>query len=130
MSAGSTSRATLPGTFSRRGARRAVAKGVHHVERRLQLAQALGPSRSKRRAPASVGTTLRVVRFKRRMPSFASSRRTASLRLEADAPLIRPPLAKAAGAHYRDISLQIVNLRRHCPLLGTACTDYTALSRD
>ena len=41
-------------------------------------------------APASVGATLRVVRFRSRTPSRVSSLRTASLRLEAPEPLDRP----------------------------------------
>ena len=45
-----------------------------------------GVRRSSSRAPASVGVTLRVVRLSRRTPSLASSRRTASLKVEADTP--------------------------------------------
>src|SRR6266446_300960 len=45
-----------------------------------------GTRRSSRRAPASVGVTLRVVRLRRRTPSRVSNRRTASLRVEAEVP--------------------------------------------
>src|SRR5690242_1585564 len=44
--------------------------------------------------PASVGTTLRVVRFSSLTPSCASSRRTASLRPDALPPVTRAPSRK------------------------------------
>ena len=46
----------------------------------------IGDSLSSNRWPASVGVTLRVVRLSSRVPSLASSRRTASLSAEAETP--------------------------------------------
>ncbi len=48
--------------------------------------ESAGTSRSNRRRPASVSVTLRVVRFISRTPSCSSSRRSASLRVEAETP--------------------------------------------
>ncbi len=85
---GKTIRAALDGTLSL-----SVPVGFSLNPFRTSSAASIslnkGTSFSRRRNPASVGATLRVVRFKRRMPSFASRRRTAILRLEADTPLIR-----------------------------------------
>src|SRR3984885_2058419 len=53
-----------------------------------------GVSRSSRRLPTSVGTTLRVVRLRSLTPSRASSRRTASLSPDALPPLTRAPSRK------------------------------------
>src|SRR5581483_8573767 len=70
--------------------RRSVPKGPLPEAAALSTAAATSPSagtsRSGRRAPASVGVTLRVVRLRRRRPSRASSRRTAALRVEAEPP--------------------------------------------
>jgi hypothetical protein len=49
---------------------------------------------------ASVGAMLRVVRLSSRTPSFISSRRTASLKLEAETPVARA-IAKPTRPYYR-----------------------------
>ena len=110
-------------------ARRPVAKAVHHVERRLDLAQAPGRAAPAGARPASVGTTLRVVRLSSRTPSCASSRRTASLRPDALAPLGACAVAKAPGARHRHEGVQITEIDLHCSPFRTACADCTGLSR-
>ncbi len=88
MIEGSTSLAALTGTFSLR-----VPDGRSRKSLTTSRADSTSPSagtiRSISLAPASVGATLRVVRFSSRTPSRASMRRMASLRLEADLPLSR-----------------------------------------
>jgi hypothetical protein len=85
---GNTMRAALEGTFSL-----SVPVGLSLKPLSTSSAASIslksGVSFSIRRSPASVGATLRVVRFSRRRPSFVSSRRTAILRLDADTPLLR-----------------------------------------
>src|SRR6266702_1407164 len=85
---GKTMRAALDGTLSL-----SVPVGLSRNTFRTSSAASIslnrGVSFSMRRRPASVGATLRVVRFRRRRPSLASRRRTAMLRLEADTPLLR-----------------------------------------
>src|SRR5579859_2521594 len=91
--AGSTSRAALTGTF-----RRNVPMG--RSRKRLTTSMAASTSlsagvrRSSRRCPASVGTTLRVVRLSSLTPSRPSNRRTASLRPDALPPTARAPSRK------------------------------------
>ena len=58
------------------------------------ISPSAGLSRSSRRTPASVGTTLRVVRLSSLTPSCASSLRTASLRPDALMLLWRAPSRK------------------------------------
>ena len=87
---GRTFIATITGTLSL-----SVPRGLERkpltTSSPLSISPSAGASRSSRRWPASVGVTLRVVRLRRRTPSAASSRRTASLKAEAD-----PPRAAAA----------------------------------
>jgi hypothetical protein len=73
---GNTRRAAMIGTFSRsvpvgRSRKRLT------TSREASTSTSAGPNRSNNRAPASVGTTLRVVRFRSRTPSLVSSLRTA-----------------------------------------------------
>ncbi|OXC78291.1 Aldo-keto reductase [Caballeronia sordidicola] len=88
MTAGNTIRAALDGTLSF-----SVPLGVSLNPFKTSSAASIslnnGASFSMRRSPGSVGATLRVVRLSKRRPSFASRRRTAMLRLEAETPLIR-----------------------------------------
>lgn len=78
-------------------------------------------------APASVGATLRVVRFRSRTASRVSTLRTASLRLEAPEPLDRPAWRNPPA---RATATKAVRSPRSAPisLLRTGCADCTRLS--
>src|SRR6187402_1834252 len=75
---GSTRRATLAGTLSLSVPAGRLRKALT-TSSAASTSPSAGTNRSNRRAPASVGATLRVVRLSRRRPSRVSSRRTASL---------------------------------------------------
>src|SRR5277367_608206 len=119
---GRTRREALTGTF-----RRSVPAGRSRKPLTTSSAASTspkaGPSRSRSRAPASVGATLRVLRLSSRTPSLASSRLTASLKPEALVPLARaasrkPPVrATATNAVRSSRSAAIVrNSERPVPI--------------
>src|ERR1700733_14426779 len=93
MMPGSTSRAALTGTL-RRNNPAGLSRKTFTTSMAASTSVNAGPSRCSRCAPASVGTTLRVVRLSSLTPSCASRRRTASLRLDALLPLTRAPSRK------------------------------------
>src|SRR3984957_8984043 len=90
---GSTSRAALTGTL-RRNNPAGRSRKPFTTSMAASTSVNAGPSRCSRCVPASVGTTLRVVRLSSLTPSCASRRRTASLRPEALLPLARAPSRK------------------------------------
>src|SRR5258705_8832937 len=112
--AGSTSRAALTGTLSL-----SVPAGRSRkrftTSRAASTSASAGPSRSSKRAPASLGTTLRVVRLSSLTPSLVSKRRTASLNPDALPPLARAlsrkPLARATAAKASRSARSILTVR-------------------
>ena len=92
--------ATITGTLSL-SVPRGLARKLFTTSSPLSISPSAGLRRSSSRSPASVGVTLRVVRLSSRTPSAASSRRTASLKPEADAPRAaaapRKPRARATA---------------------------------
>src|SRR3569833_3905604 len=86
--AGSTRRAALIGTLSR-SIPAGRSRNTLTTTSAASTPSSAGASPSIKRAPASVGVTLRVVRWSRRTPNLSSRRRTASLRADALAPLAR-----------------------------------------
>ena len=90
---GSTSRAALTGTL-RRNNPAGLSRKPFTTSMAASTSVRAGPSRCSSRVPASVGTTLRVVRLSSLTPSCASRRRTASLRPDALLPLARAPSRK------------------------------------
>ncbi|OTP78321.1 Aldo-keto reductase [Caballeronia sordidicola] len=113
MSVGNTIRAALDGTFSL-----SVPVGLSRKPFRTSSAASIslksGDSFSMRRSPASVGATLRVVRFSRRSPSLASRRRTAMLRLDADTPLMRAASRKPPARATDTNAARSLNSMGHC----------------
>src|SRR5471032_19172 len=88
MTDGNTMRAALDGTLSF-SVPLGLSLNPFRTSSDASISLNNGASFSISRSPGSVGATLRVVRLSKRRPSFASSRRTAMLRLEAETPLIR-----------------------------------------
>ena len=105
-------------------------KLVHRVERG-RTSPSAGARRSSSRVPASVGVTLRVVRLRSRTPSRASSRRTASLSVEAETPRTAAAPRKLRCARDRGEGVEIGKVRiGHCAKFRTACSDNAGLSND
>ena len=124
--AGSTSRAALTGTLSL-SVPAGRSRKPFTTSSAASTSVSAGPSRSSRRAPASVGTTLRVVRLSSLTPSLASSRRTASLSPDALPPLARAPSRKPLGAGHRHEGVQIAQIDLHCSPFRTTCADCSAI---
>ena len=89
----STSQAAGRGTFRRSVPAGTACNAVTSTSASATSRKA-GASRAKRRFPASVGVTLRVVRWSKRTPSRSSSPRMAWLRAEADTPRSAAALRK------------------------------------
>src|SRR6185312_5565879 len=126
---GSTSREALTGTlsFSVPAGR---SRKVLTTSSAASTSDSAGPSRSRRRRPASVGATLRVVRLRRRTPSPASSRRIASLSPEALRPESRAPSrnpSARATATKALRSLRSAFIVRVSVQLVRIVTDYRAV---
>src|ERR1700733_9131267 len=90
---GSTNRAALTGTL-RRNNPAGLSRKPFTTSMAASTSVIAGPRRCSRGAPASGGTTLRVVRLSSLTPGCVSRRRTASLRPDALLPLARAPSRK------------------------------------
>src|SRR5579885_1518749 len=89
-----------------------------------------GLRRARSRSPASVGATLRVVRFSRRTPSFSSSPRMVSLNLERETPSCSAALAKLRCAATSAKALISASSARIGLNLRTGHSDYTGYANE